>query len=162
MIRSSQFLTLSSATPVTTTLRRTRSTESLESPRKSFTDVFDKSGSPEARSTTGSSFGPAAHNFMTPSGSAPEPLAATHSRAISLDISRSISQPSGISVKGGKLVKEKEKPAATTRPTTPEQFCQLLLNGSSLTVDVEQIKKLRVYLRNEAAGFVLIHNRVLL
>ncbi|KZW02898.1 hypothetical protein EXIGLDRAFT_738169 [Exidia glandulosa HHB12029] len=153
MIRSSQFLTLSSATPVTTTLRRTRSTESLESPRKSLTEMFDKSGSPEPRSATGSSFSPAVHQAMSASGSAPESLTATHSRAISLDFPRSTSQPSVLSSKPGKLTKDKEKAGASAKPTTPEQFSQLLIHGSSITIDVEQVKKLRLYLRNEAAGW---------
>ncbi|EJD48988.1 hypothetical protein AURDEDRAFT_112727 [Auricularia subglabra TFB-10046 SS5] len=150
MIRSSQFLTLTSASPVTTSLRRTRSTESIESPRKSFPD-YTQSGSPEPRSATTPGFNDSVPSFMSASGSAPNALTGTHSRTISLDIPRSTSQPSGLQAKGHKLTKEKEKPAGKTM--TPEQFCQVLSRTSSMTIEVELVKKLRLYLRNEAAGW---------
>ncbi|KAH7106293.1 armadillo-type protein [Auriculariales sp. MPI-PUGE-AT-0066] len=123
MVRSNQFLTLTSSSQATTILRRTRSTDSLDSPRKSISGASDEPSSP----------------FVG--------VSMTHSRTVSVSVP-------GSPTKFGRQPKEKEKATRDKgKPITPEQFAIFLKQTSSLTIDVELVKKLRLYLRNEAAGW---------
>jgi len=46
----------------------------------------------------------------------------------------------------------KSKDKAFGKTVTPVNFCSILFSSSSLTLDIEVVKKLRLMLRNEAAA----------
>jgi len=131
MIRSSQFLTLTSPSQSTTTLRRTRSTNSLD---------LDSQG-----------------NSIPPQNDEPSSpfvdLAVSHSRTISVDVGSIFAQSPSKPLKLGRR-RAKSGVKETGRPTTPEQFAVMLSKVSATAMDIELVKKLRLYLRNEAAGCV--------
>lgn len=54
---------------------------------------------------------------------------------------------------GAKVTKDKN---GTVKNLSPTRFCSILQGQSSLHMDVEDIKKLRLMLRNESARYVLL------
>ncbi|KAJ6532087.1 armadillo-type protein [Mycena capillaripes] len=146
-------------TPRSAALRRTRSTESLDSPRHSRASLeYAPPRAPalfgEAAQTGGaSSVGPDASPARKVSG---------HARGTSFDTSRLLSRsqihlPASVSVVDltGKAPKErgvagKEKVAKDISPT---RFFSILSGTSSTHLDIENVKKLRLLLRNESASW---------
>jgi hypothetical protein len=144
-------------TPRSAALRRTRSTESLDSPRHSKASFeYEPPRAPalfgeSAQSSGASSVGSAAPSNRKTSG---------HGRGGSFDASRLLSRsqvhlPASVSVvdltgKAGKekAAKDKEKAAKDISPT---RFFSILSGTSSIQLDIENVKKLRLLLRNESA-----------
>ncbi|KAJ6512919.1 armadillo-type protein [Mycena sanguinolenta] len=148
-------------TPRSTALRRTRSTESLDSPRRSSKSSFEYQPprapalfSESARSGGASSVGPAASPSRKSS--------ASHLRGTSFDTTRLLSRsqvhlPASASVLDltGKASKErgaagKEKAA---KDLSPMRFFSILSGTSTTHLDIENVKKLRLMLRNESASW---------
>lgn len=146
MVRSSNVLTLSASPQATRTLRRTRSTDSFDSPRK---HLHAQDMNYNATSLSNVNFDPM--NPHMPASNSTQ-MFGSHSRHISLDMPQASIQPLGGKKSGNKVNREKDKTGRKDGP--PEKYCQLLATTSSTKIDVEIIKKLRLYLRNEAAGQV--------
>ncbi|KAK0446253.1 armadillo-type protein [Armillaria borealis] len=144
-------------TPHSTTLRRTRSTESLGSPRLSSAclddDVLQPPVLPFASPVRLSS------HHASSVGVSPSPRkVSSHIRGLSYSglASRSqINLPSSGSVidltTGGKTVKDKL--SSIGKNMSPTKLISILTSTSSTELDVELIKKLRLLLRNESASW---------
>ena len=76
----------------------------------------------------------------------------THGRGMSFDTSRSLPRSQMPAVVPGDLMTNKSKDKAFGRTITPVNFCSILFSSSSLTLDIDVVKKLRLMLRNEAAA----------
>ncbi|KAF9264158.1 hypothetical protein L218DRAFT_253035 [Marasmius fiardii PR-910] len=153
MLKSSQGMNLTvkgtsiPQSPPGTPLRRTRSTDSLDSPH-AFKGMDLKPPRPPF----------AALDSQSSPGS-PSRKASGHSRGISMGsgfMSRSqISLPfSGSTVdltNGGKP--SKDKTSTLPRNLSPGNFVSILSGTSSTALDVESVKKLRLMLRNESASW---------
>ncbi|KAF7316606.1 Drf-GBD domain-containing protein [Mycena chlorophos] len=139
------------ATPRATTLRRARSTESMESPRRTSGPLLDEDDLPPPRAPA----------LFTES---PRKTSG-HSRGSSLDASRLLSRsqvnlPLSASVvdltaaTGGKT-KERAgtKEKAKDKNLAPRRFFSILSGTSSTQLDIESVKKLRLMLRNESASW---------
>ncbi|KAJ2918485.1 hypothetical protein MD484_g1959, partial [Candolleomyces efflorescens] len=137
-------------------LRRVHSTESLGSPRAPFMHE-DSIGSPR---TAGSPTHVSAH--QSPYGSGRpygQRQGSGHWTGGSVDMGRLFSKshitlPSMSTLdlaSGAKVTKEKN---GTVKNLSPTRFCSILQGQSSLHMDVEDIKKLRLMLRNESARYV--------
>ncbi|KAK7061495.1 Drf-GBD domain-containing protein [Favolaschia claudopus] len=139
------------STPRSAALRRTRSTDSLDSPRHSRTS-YDLQP-PRA---------PALFSETSQAGAGQPRKASSHSRGSSLDASRLLSKsqvhlPASTSVVDltGKASKErnaapKEKVA---KDLTPMRFFSILSGTSTTQLDLQSVKKLRLMLRNESASW---------
>ncbi|KAJ8503524.1 hypothetical protein ONZ45_g10778 [Pleurotus djamor] len=134
-------------TPRTATLRRTRSIDSISSPRR-----------PESAMDT-DVLQPPRPNFVYGSAYAdPGSPRGSHSRGSSFDLTKHFSRSqvnlatsssldlSGLSSKSGK-----EK--APNKNLTPGKFFNILSGTSSTQIEVETIKKLCLLLRNESAAW---------
>ncbi|KAG6910845.1 hypothetical protein DXG01_007160 [Tephrocybe rancida] len=158
MLKSSQTMTLNPAkevvppvTPRSVGLRRVHSTESLDTPRqpKHYInyDGFEPPRPPFAGGQVSAIHG-------SPSPRRPS----SHSRGLSFDaphmFSRSqinLSSSSTLDlVASGKQGKEK---FTATKNLSPTKFFSILSGSSSTQLDVEDIKKLRLLLRNETASW---------
>jgi hypothetical protein len=149
MLKSSQVMTMSPIIRRSAELRKTRSSESLGSPRplKQSKDL-----EPLEPPHTASLF--SEHQSPSIPGSPTSRKASGHVVRASFDGSRRLSR-SNISPlyqgesTGGKLMKEKAPAAA--KNISPTRFFSMLSGTSSTQLDVENIKKLRLLLRNESA-----------
>ncbi|EAU85331.2 hypothetical protein CC1G_07601 [Coprinopsis cinerea okayama7 len=162
MIKSSQVLTLNpppsapaqappSTPPRSTGLRRVHSTESLASPRPPFmNEGAYGSHTPKTSGYVSTHNSPYA---------APRPRQASgHTRGASLFFSKSqgnlaanLASMSSLDLTSlGKPAKDK---SGTVKNLSPMRFCSMLQGQSSLQIDVEDIKKLRLMLRNESASW---------
>ncbi|KAK2463424.1 hypothetical protein APHAL10511_004510 [Amanita phalloides] len=168
MIKSSQTLAanpkLSRAppsTPKSLGIRKARSTESLDSPHalKLSGGVFDFSQPPSQNPTAALITDPPRVSAHHPSSVAQPRKASTHSRGVSIDTPRLFSRsqvqlPLSTSTHDLDLVQfkhSKEKNVTTGKSLSAIKFVSLLSGTSSLELDVELIKKLRLLLRNESA-----------
>ncbi|KAJ7158488.1 armadillo-type protein [Mycena filopes] len=171
MLKSSQTMTLAPLplplpttrgtpplTPRSTALRRTRSTESLDSPRHSKASAEFEYALPRAPALFGESVAQGSS-----SGSPSRKASGSHSRGTSFDATRLLSRsqvhlPVSASVvdltsKGSKdrgAAAGKEKVAKDISPT---RFFSILSGTSSTHLDIETVKKLRLLLRNESASW---------
>lgn len=174
MLRSSHVLGTVPAAPATPpSLRRTRSNESLGSPKPLFALGSTNAASNEdlvaprpaflmdepSRSSLGSS-----KDVFTPPASP-----SRHARGSSLDLPRTISVTDLTNPKGKKdkskdakeldKFKPKDKVAGAKEKEreiiSPQKFCQILSKSKTVELDVSVIKKLRIMLRNEAARYAL-------
>ncbi|KAG5646973.1 hypothetical protein DXG03_001696 [Asterophora parasitica] len=161
MLKSSQVMALQPArattppmTPRSAALRRVHSTESLNSPRPSKHYMDYEIPEPPRPPFAGGRQVSAVHGSPTPRKSS------SHSRGLSFDappmFSRSqVNLPMATSTldltSGGK--QGKDKFATATRNLTPTKFFSILSGTSSTQLDVEDIKKLRLLLRNETASW---------
>lgn len=146
------------ATPRSTALRRTRSIESLSSPL-AFNGSMEFDLLPP-QAPFASSGQVSAHHPSSGGGSTTPRKSSGHMRGASFDSpglkSRSQVNLTSASVVdlsallGGKSGKDK----GLTQPTgkiSPTKFISILSGTSSTQIDVENIKKLRLMLRNESA-----------
>jgi hypothetical protein len=148
MLKSSQAMALNPpvSTPLTPragALRRTRSTESLGSPKQArYSMETDKSQQPHSAAVTSNllSSRPALH---LPTG---------HSRGVSFDVPRSFSR-SQIHLAGEVALSKitKDKGSSLANDISPTKFFSILSGTSSTQLEVENVKKLRLLLRNESA-----------
>ncbi|KAJ3505341.1 hypothetical protein NLJ89_g7475 [Agrocybe chaxingu] len=97
---------------------------------------------------------------ISPYLSSPERKASGHSRGLSFDPPRffsksqiNLAEPSSSStldlLAGSKV--SKEKGISVSKNISPTRFCSILTGTSSTQLDVEDLKKLRLLLRNESA-----------
>src|ERR1700722_17159146 len=153
MLKSSQAMAINlpttpSLTHRTAQLRQTRSSDSLGSPRsfKSSTE-FDTLVPPL---TAG--FASPHHSSSIGSSSTPR-IPNGHTRGTSYHVPRTDSRSMAPLFLGestsGKLTKEKAPGSA--KNISPTRFFSILSGTSSTQLDVENIKKLRLLLRNESA-----------
>jgi hypothetical protein len=153
MVKSSQVLALNPpGTPLTqrtAQLRKTRSSDSLSSPRsvKRCTEL-DVPQPPQSAGLFPS-------HISNSVGSSPTPRnPGGHARVSSLDVSRPLSRntvvpPFSGEHAPGKLTKDRA--SAVAKNISPIKFFSILSGTSSTQLDVERIKKLRLLLRNESA-----------
>jgi hypothetical protein len=141
MLRSSrQVETVTPKTP--RTLRRSKSSEGLESPRAVANfNTTRKSNSPASKPST-SLFTSALLDSSVNIPSVPN-LAATHSRGVSLDVATIPPKSSLVDPK-----------ARWLKDISAENINRHLSQTSSTQLDPELLKKLRLLLRNESTGQV--------
>ncbi|KAJ6520877.1 armadillo-type protein [Mycena vulgaris] len=162
MLKSSQTMTLlplppplaaSQSTPLTprsAALRRTRSTESLDSPR-------------HVKPTLEYAMPRAPALFAESSAAGTNRKASDHSRGTSFDASRLLSRsqvhlPISASTADltGKAPKDRSAAAGkekAAKDISPTRFFSILSGTSSTQLDIENVKKLRLLLRNESASW---------
>jgi hypothetical protein len=162
MIRSSQVLVLNppqsgsppqppATPPRGTGLRRVHSTESLSSPRPAFlNEVESKQPPPSAGAYVSAHNSPYASN-RSRQGSGHFRGASLFSKSQS-NLGSNLASMSNLDL-AGSLKPAKDK-TATVKQLSPMRFCSILQGQSSLHIDVEDIKKLRLMLRNESARYV--------
>ncbi|KAJ7170936.1 armadillo-type protein [Mycena crocata] len=145
-------------TPRSAALRRTRSTESLDSPRHVKPSL--EYAAPRAPAL----FGDSVLGASVGAGTSPSRKTSGHARGTSFDVPRLLSRsqvhlPVSASVvdltgkapkERGAAGKEKDKVAKDISPT---RFFSILSGTSSTQLDIENVKKLRLLLRNESASW---------
>ncbi|KAJ7067210.1 armadillo-type protein [Mycena amicta] len=166
MLKSSQTMSLAPLLPLPTapltpraaTLRRTRSTESMDSPRRQAdASLLEDLAPPRAPALF-------TESSSSSSGSGSPRKASGHSRGSSFDASKLLSRsqvnlPLSASVvdltAGGKTSKERAgaKDKAKDKNLAPRRFFSILSGMSSTQLDIESVKKLRLMLRNESASW---------
>ena len=161
MLKSSQVMTLNSkevsppAPPRSLTLRKAHSTESLNSPRNARVNTEYDFPEPPHASFSGGQV--SAHHASSIGGSPTPRKASSHNRGSSFDgpglFSRSqVHLPASSSTLDltapTKIGKEK---MVVARNISPTKFFSILSGTSSTQLDVEDMKKLRLLLRNESA-----------
>jgi hypothetical protein len=160
MLKSSQTMVLNPKpvsppiTPRSRALRRAHSSEALNSPQ--YPTEYKLLEPPQAPFAGGQV---SAHHPSSISGS-PTPRKSSHTRGLSFDAPRIFSRsqvhlPASTSTldltAANKQMKEK---FAATKSISPTKFFSILSGTSSTQLDVEDIKKLRLLLRNESARYV--------
>ncbi|KAF9477186.1 hypothetical protein BDN70DRAFT_811098 [Pholiota conissans] len=165
MLKSSQTMAISpvgeQATPSTPTknVRKAHSTDSMSSPRHPTLASLMNDNS-ELPYPGLSAAHVSAHN--SPYLSSPPRKVSSHSRGLSFDGTRLFSRsqvnlasaPSSSNLDltyANKLTKEKG--ALLTKNLSPTKFCSILTSTSSTQLDIEDLKKLRLLLRNETASW---------
>ncbi|KAF6759877.1 armadillo-type protein [Ephemerocybe angulata] len=144
-----------SGTPPRNTLRRVHSTESLGSPRAAFmNDAFEP---PRTAGLPSHVSAQTAHQSPYGGGRS---FVSRHASGASVDVTRLFSKShvnlgssSNLDLAlglGGKVPKDKN---GTGKNLSPMRFCSILQGQSSLQIDIEDIKKLRLMLRNESASW---------
>ena len=147
MLKSSQVITLNPVPPHVTPrrggLRKTRSSESLGSPKQlSSPGEWELLQPPP----TAALFGALHHASSVGSP------ASGHSRGVSFDGSRSFSRGEiGPMAEPAPMKLTKEKNSSVFKDISPTKFFSILSGTSSIQLDVEILKKLRLLLRNESA-----------
>ncbi|KXN88618.1 GTPase-binding protein rid1 [Leucoagaricus sp. SymC.cos] len=141
-------------TPKSGTLRRALSTESLGSPLQNLSvdqDTFDPPRPPFAGGQV------SAHHSPYLSGSPSRKASGTHGRGLSFDAQRlfsrsqvNLAMESSVDLTPGfGAFNAKEKSAMKAKSISPTKFCSILTSTSSLQLELEDIKKLRLLLRND-------------
>ncbi|KAG1804946.1 armadillo-type protein [Suillus plorans] len=74
-----------------------------------------------------------------------------HDRGLSVDGTRTFSQGQNSPVISGDLITSKSKEKGFVKNITPVKLCSILASTSSTQLEVEVVKKLRLFLRNESA-----------
>ncbi|KAF8896485.1 armadillo-type protein [Infundibulicybe gibba] len=155
MLKSSQTMVLNPGpqlnpsppdTPKAPGLRKTRSIESMSSPIR-FSTQYDQ---PEPSYTSGIA------GDLSSIGASPYKLN-QHARGASFDAPRLFSH-SQVNLSAGMSTTDltkagKEKGLAVSKNISPTRFFSILSGTSSTQLDVENIKKLRLLLRNESASW---------
>ncbi|KAL0953243.1 hypothetical protein HGRIS_004496 [Hohenbuehelia grisea] len=140
-------------TPRTLALRKARSTESIGSPMHA--------GALENEDLPMPPRAPFTFDELPSSGRSSPRLPSTHARGSSFDLSRNFSRsqvhlPMSTSVvdlvTGARLSKDKSA-TGPSKGISATKFFSILSGTSSLQLDVEMIKKLRLLLRNESASW---------
>lgn len=147
MLKSSQIPSFKPTPPIIpqrNTLRKARSSDSLESPRRPLPDSFHDFPSAPATASQHSSPVPWTHHASKTS----LVLAGTaHVRGASFDVIKSTSKPST------RPTHMKER-SFSKNTTSPAKVCSMLTGKSTTQLEVDVPKKLRLLLRNEAAEYV--------
>lgn len=140
------------------TLRRAVSTESLGSPLQNLgtdRDAFEPPHPPFAGGQV------SAHHSPYLSASSPRKASGSHSRGLSFDAQRLFSRSqvnlatdssADLTLAPGPL-SAKDKGTVRAKNISPTKFCSILTGTSSLQLDIEDVKKLRLLLRNESASW---------
>lgn len=162
MLRSSQVIKQPTPTAPTTpnksannTLRKSKSSDSVATPRPQNKEPDDLPQPPQA---TGRFLGAAMRSSVSlgrHSDDEARPSRATtrHSRGLSLDVSKHSSRiPIPLSLSDGAAKKSQQ---GWSKDTAPSRYANILAGTSSLELDVEIVKKLRLLLRNESAALVI-------
>jgi hypothetical protein len=143
MLKSSHVLgpaATATAPAPTRGLRRVQSGSSIESPLKGSAAVLDHPHTANGATTTPDARGgPSAVTATTTS--------AHHSRGVSIDVPRRPKSRSGFTTSAADL----NSSTARGKVFSPVQIVSLLTGQSSLELEVDVVKKLRLLLRNEAA-----------
>jgi hypothetical protein len=160
MLKSSQVMTLSPKdmleppTARSLTLRRVHSTESLNSPGSTKIGAAYNSEPPHAQFAGGQV---SAHHPSSISGSPTPRKTSSHTRGLSFDgrglFSRSqVHLPtSGSTLDLAATTKNGKERIVVAKNISPTKFFSLLSGASSTQLEVEDVKKLRLLLRNESA-----------
>lgn len=168
MIKSSQTLAsnpklsqMPPSTPKSLVIRKARSTESLDSAHFSygFTDPSSHAGGPSAVTEAAISDSPrvSAHHPSSVARPSNPRKSITHGRGMSIDAPRLFSRSqvqlplSTSQVDLPTLKHGKDKNTSSGKNISPTKFVSILTGSSSLELDIELIKKLRLLLRNESA-----------
>ncbi|KAL5526795.1 hypothetical protein ACEPAF_8520 [Sanghuangporus sanghuang] len=158
MLRSSQVIKQPVSTIGTTpnksanTLRKSKSSDSFSSPRSQNQASDDL---PQPPQTTGRFLGAAMRSSISLGLHSDDEArqvrgTARHSRGLSLDVSKHssrISIPMSLSDGTGKKMQQQ----GWSKDTAPSRYANILAGTSSVELDVEIVKKLRLLLRNESA-----------
>lgn len=142
MLKSSHVLgpAATATAPVPTRgLRRVQSGSSIESPLKGSAAVLDHPHTANGATTPDARGGPSAVTATTTS--------AHHSRGVSIDAPRRPKSRSGFTTSAADL----NSSTARGKVFSPVQIVSLLTGKSSLELEVDVVKKLRLLLRNETA-----------
>ena len=139
------------------TLRKTKSSDTMGSPRPSKDDEDDV---PQPPQTTGRFFGAAMRSSISLGRHSddeqlvpPKPLNPNrHSRGMSLDLSKGASMLHLPSTSNDNVSKKGQKGWA--KDIQPSKYVNMLTSTSSVELDIEMVKKLRLLLRNESARSV--------
>ncbi|KAL5526007.1 hypothetical protein ACEPAG_7345 [Sanghuangporus baumii] len=159
MLRSSQVIKQPVSTIGTTpnksanTLRKSKSSDSFSSPRSQNQASDDL---PPPAQTAGRFLGAAMRSSISLGRHSDDEVGqvrgtARHSRGLSLDVSKHssrISIPMSLSDGTGKKMMQQQ---GWSKDTAPSRYANILAGTSSLELDVEIVKKLRLLLRNESA-----------
>jgi hypothetical protein len=140
MLKSSHVLgpaATATAPAPTRGLRRVQSGSSIESPLKGSAAVLDHPHTANGATTPDARGGPSAVTATS----------AHHSRGVSIDVPRRPKSRSGFTTPAADL----NSSAARGKVFSPVQIVSLLTGQSSLELEVDVVKKLRLLLRNEAA-----------
>jgi hypothetical protein len=172
MLRSSHVLGTAPVAPATPpSLRRTRSNESLASPKPIFALNTTAAASNEELAAPRPAFLAEEPPRRSLDSYDPTASPSRHARGSSLDLPRSTSfadlanskKDKSRDVKDLDKLKSKDKnvkPKGVERDIiSPQKFCQILTNTKSVQLDLEIVRKLRIMLRNEAARYVLYAHR---
>ncbi|KAJ6624077.1 armadillo-type protein [Mycena sp. CBHHK59/15] len=155
MLKSSQTMALAPLpmvtpplTPRSSALRRTRSTESLDSPRHPKASLdYEMPRAPAL-------FGPSqtAHNASSVGAAASPRKASGHSRGTSFDTARLLSRSQvNLPISASTATTAGKEKAA--KDISPTRFFSILSGTSSTQLGIENVKKLRLLLRNESASW---------
>ncbi|CAE7176245.1 unnamed protein product [Rhizoctonia solani] len=155
MLRSSHVLATAPAAPKTPpSLRRTRSNESLATPKPLF-GLNTAIASNEELAVPRPSF--LADELPRRSLDSSDASPSRHARGTSLDLPRSTSVADLAISKKDKDAKDSDKSKSKSKVErdiiSPQKFCQILTNTKSVQLELETVKKLRIMLRNEAASW---------
>jgi hypothetical protein len=123
-------------------VRRTRSIESMGSPRSNDDLLPPKP--------------PFANERNNPYNGGGSRRSSSHSRGASFDFQRVFSR-SQVNLSTAEIEAPKpgkEKMTLPAKPMSPSQYVSVLSGTSSLTLDIDKVKRLRIMLRNEAARCV--------
>jgi len=137
------------------TLRRAASTESFGSPLRNNSadqDLFEPPCLPFAGHVS-------THQHPYISASSTRKASSNHTRGFSFDTQRLLSrsqvdlatESSADLTLGSGPLSVKDKSTLRSKNISPTKFCSILTGTSSLQLDIEDIKKLRLLLRNESA-----------
>jgi hypothetical protein len=146
MLKSSYVLvpTATATTPAATTrgLRRVQSGSSIESPLKGSAAVLDQPQTANGATMPDARGGPSASAVTATTASGIH-----HSRGVSIDVPRRPKSRSGFTTSAVDL----NSTTARGKVFSPVQIVSLLTGKSSLELEVDVVKKLRLLLRNESA-----------
>ena len=140
-------------------LRRVQSSDTFDTPRQPTLASLAAEESRKLAYPPSLSVAPvSAHH--SPYLLAPQRQASNHCRGLSFDGERVFSKSqvnlaassSALDLSNQKLTKEKSKDKSGTKTLSPTRFCSLLTGTSTLHLEVEDVKKLRLLLRNESAS----------
>lgn len=142
-------------TPRGNTLRRAVSTESLGSPLQNLSADQDNLEPPRPAFAGGQV---SSHHSPYLSGSSSRKASSSHTRGLSFDAQKLFSR-SQVNLVGASTtdltlanLPPRDKGTVKAKNISPTKFCSILTSTSSLQLEVEDVKKLRLLLRNESAS----------
>lgn len=142
-------------TPRSSALRKTRSTDSLSSPRSVKVKLeYDFPRPPQTACVRPEA--PVSPHHASSVGVSNSPRPSGHTRGASFDVAQTlprsqVSMPPSLSAELVAGKSGKDKGSALAKNISPTRFFSILSGTSSTQLDVENVKKLRLLLRNESA-----------